>query len=105
MRHARLHPIALGPILLLLALAGCGGAGSTATHQDTLDRIVARKTLRVGMNPGYAPFEMIDTDGAMIGFDCDVARYLAAQMGNDVHVEFVKSDWDPIIANLNADKF
>src|SRR5690242_4010237 len=91
--------------ILLLPLAGCGGSGPTAARQDTLDRIVAQKTLRVGTNPGYAPFEMIDTDGNLIGFDCDVARYLAAQMGNEVKVEFVKSDWDPIIANLNAGKF
>jgi polar amino acid transport system substrate-binding protein len=91
--------------MLLLPLAGCGGGGPTAARQETLDRIVASKTLRIGTNPGYAPFEMIDTDGNLIGFDCDVARYLAAQMGNEVHVEFVKSDWDPIIANLNAGKF
>jgi polar amino acid transport system substrate-binding protein len=35
----------------------------------------------------------------------DVARYVADQMGNGVRVEFQKSDWDPIIANLNAGKF
>ena len=91
--------------ILLLAFLGCGGPSTSAVHEDTLDRIVATKVLRVGMNPGYAPFEMIDTDGNMIGFDPDVARYLAAQMGNGVRVEFVKSDWDPIIANLNAGKF
>jgi polar amino acid transport system substrate-binding protein len=91
--------------ILLLPLAGCGGSGPTAARQDTLDRIVATKVLRVGTNPGYAPFEMIDTDGNVIGFDPDVARYLASQMGNGVRVEFVKSDWDPIIANLNAGKF
>jgi len=93
------------PTILLLPLLGCGGAASSTAHQDTLDRIVSTKVLRVGTNPGYAPFEMIDVDGNVIGFDADVARYLAAQMGNGVKVEFVKSDWDPIIANLNAGKF
>lgn len=92
-------------ILLVLALSGCGGAARTAERQSTLDRILLRKTLRVGMNPGYAPFEMLDVDGAMIGFDIDMANYLAGQMGNGVRVEIRKSDWDPIIANLNADKF
>ncbi len=100
------------PNLLLflgvLGLLGCGGAGGSARaveRQSTLDRILARKTLRVGLNPGYAPFEMLDVDGAMIGFDIDVANYLAREMGNGVKVEIQKSDWDPIIANLNADKF
>ncbi len=91
--------------LLMLQLVGCGGPPGTAERQSTLDRILAAKVLRVGMNPGYAPFEMIDTDGQMIGFDVDVARYVAGQMGNGVTVEFRKSDWDPIIANLNSDKF
>ena len=93
------------PSLLLLALLGCGGSSVSSVRQDTLDRIVEAKVLRVGTNPGYAPFEMIDVDGNVVGFDADVARYLASQMGNGVKVEFVKSDWDPIIANLNAGKF
>jgi polar amino acid transport system substrate-binding protein len=91
--------------ILLLTLLGCGGSSPSGQREDTLDRIVSTKRLRVGLNPGYAPFEMIDTDGNVIGFDADVARYLASQMGNGVQVEFVKSDWDPIIANLNAGKF
>jgi polar amino acid transport system substrate-binding protein len=93
------------PITLLLFLAGCGGPTQSAPRVSTLDRIVETKVLRVGVNPGYAPFEMVDTQGNMIGFDVDVARYVADQMGNGVRVEFQKSDWDPIIANLNAGKF
>src|SRR5882762_7747881 len=93
------------PISLLLFLAGCGGPAPAATRVSTLDRILETKVLRVGMNPGYAPFEMVDTQGNMIGFDVDVARYVADQMGNGVRVEFQKSDWDPIIANLNSGKF
>jgi polar amino acid transport system substrate-binding protein len=96
---------ALPLTVLLLQLTGCGGPAPAADRPSTLDRIVATKVLRVGMNPGYAPFEMIDVDGNMIGFDVDVARYVATEMGNGVKAEFVKSDWDPIIANLNADKF
>jgi len=91
--------------ILLLQLVGCGGPAPAAERPSTLDRIVATKVLRVGMNPGYAPFEMVDVDGHMIGFDVDVARYVAREMGNGVQAEFVKSDWDPIIANLNAGKF
>ena len=100
-----MRPARILPVLLLVTLAGCGGPARTTEPTSTLDRIVATKVLRVGMNPGYAPFEMIDTDGNMIGFDVDVTRYMASRMGNGVRVEFVKSDWDPIIANLNAGKF
>jgi polar amino acid transport system substrate-binding protein len=91
--------------LILAILTGCGGPGPAAERRSTLDRILATHVLRVGLNPGYAPFEMVDRDGRMIGFDIDVANYVAGQMGNGVRVEVEKSDWDPIIANLNADKF
>ncbi len=96
---------ALPLTILLLQLAGCGGPTQSASRTSTLDRILSTKVLRVGMNPGYAPFEMVDTGGNMIGFDVDVARYVADQFGNGVRVEFEKSDWDPIIANLNSGKF
>jgi polar amino acid transport system substrate-binding protein len=102
-------PSAARALILLAALAclaGCGGGREGgARAPSSLDRILARRTLRVGLNPGYAPFEMVDVDGNMIGFDVDVAGYLAGQMGNGVHVEIEKSEWDPIIANLNAGKF
>jgi len=94
------------PLLaLLLGLTGCGGPAPSGERASTLDRILATRVLRIGMNPGYAPFEMVDTNGSIIGFDADVAHYVAGQLGNGVRVEFRKSDWDPIIANLNAGKF
>jgi len=96
---------ALATMLSVSLLAGCGGPNPAAERASTLDRILSTHTLRVGLNPGYAPFEMLDKDGTMIGFDIDVANYLASQMGNGVRVAVVKSDWDPIIANLNAGKF
>jgi len=91
-------------VISLVLLSGCGPSQS-APRQSSLDRILSTKVLRVGMNPGYAPFEMVDTGGNLIGFDVDVAHYLAGQMGNGVRVEVQKSDWDPIVANLNAGKF
>src|SRR5258705_12309509 len=90
--------------ILLLALLGCGGPPTTHERASTLDRIVATKVLRVGTNPGYAPFEMIDTDGNMIGFDMDVARYGAAQIGNGGRVAVQTIHSDPTLADLNARK-
>jgi len=75
---------ALPLTILLLQLVGCGGPSQSASRTSTLDRILSTRLLRVGMNPGYAPFEMIDLDGNMVGFDVDVARYVAGQMGNGV---------------------
>lgn len=93
----------LGLAISLLA-ASCAPERPVRAR-STLDRVLATRTLRVGMNPGYAPFEMIDSSGAVVGFDVDVARYVANLLGEDVKLEIQKSDWDPIIANLNAGKF
>jgi polar amino acid transport system substrate-binding protein len=109
LRSGRSRPAVAVILGLAVAGAGCeaGGdaGGGAAFRRSALDRVLETRILKVGMNPGYAPFEMVDRDGALIGFDVDVATWLARQIGDDVKVVIQKSDWDPIIANLNADKF
>jgi polar amino acid transport system substrate-binding protein len=70
---------------------------------DTLDDIVARGTLRVGMEPGYMPFEMTNKKGEIIGFDVDMAKRMAKAMG--VKLELVSTAWDGIIPALITKKF
>jgi len=70
---------------------------------DTLDDILARGTLRVGMEPGYMPFEMTNKKGEIIGFDVDMAKRMAKAMG--VKLELVSTAWDGIIPALITKKF
>jgi polar amino acid transport system substrate-binding protein len=70
---------------------------------DTLDDIVKSGVLRVGMEPGYMPFEMTDQKGEIIGFDVDVAQRMAKAMG--VKLELVSTAWDGIIPALLTKKF
>jgi len=49
--------------------------------KSTLNQIEQRGVLRVGMEPGYMPFEMRDKKGNIIGFDVDMARRMAKDMG------------------------
>ena len=44
-------------------------------------------TLRVGMDAGFPPFEFVAADGALVGFDVDLARELGRRLG--VEVQFV----------------
>ena len=62
--------------LLALALSVPGFVAA-----DTLDDIQKRGVLRVGMEPGYMPFEMTNKKGEFIGFDMDYGRRLAKSMG------------------------
>lgn len=70
---------------------------------STLNKIVQRGELRVGLDPGYMPFEMKDKKGRLIGYDIDIARLMAKSMG--VKLKVVPTAFDGIIAGLLTDKF
>ena len=70
---------------------------------STLNKILQSGELRVGMEPGYMPFEMKDKKGNIIGYDVDMARKMAKEMG--VKLTLVPTSWDGIIAGLITDKF
>lgn len=72
-------------------------------EKSTLNAIIKRGELRVGMEAGYIPFEMRDKRGEIIGFDVDMAKLMARSMG--VKVTFVNTQWDGIIPALLTDKF
>jgi polar amino acid transport system substrate-binding protein len=70
---------------------------------STLNQILERGELRVGMEPGYIPFEMKDKKGRIIGYDVDIAKNMAKAMG--VKLKLVPTAWDAIIAGLLTNKY
>ncbi|MEO1550611.1 MAG: transporter substrate-binding domain-containing protein, partial [Pseudomonadota bacterium] len=64
---------------------------------------VAQEVLRVGVSSGYPPFDVLEPDGTLSGFDIDIANLLCAEM--NMTCEFVDIDWDGIIPGLQARKF
>ena len=70
---------------------------------STLNKILQRGELRVGMEPGYMPFEMKDKKGRIIGYDVDMAKNMAKAMG--VKLKLVPTSWDGIIAGLLTNKY
>ncbi|KAB7888673.1 transporter substrate-binding domain-containing protein [Poseidonibacter ostreae] len=71
--------------------------------KSTLNQILQRGELRVGMEPGYMPFEMKDKKGRIIGYDVDMAKKMAKEMG--VKLKLVPTSWDGIIAGLVTGKY
>ena len=71
-------------------------------EQSVLENVLQRGVLRVGMST-FVPWAMKDKKGELIGFEIDVARRLAADMG--VKVEFVPTQWSGIIPALLTGKF
>jgi len=70
---------------------------------STLNKIIERGELRVGMEPGYMPFEMKDKKGNIIGYDVDMAKQMAKDMG--VKLKLIPTAWDGIIAGLITEKY
>lgn len=90
-------------IMLLTAITVYAGETSRQlTAESTLTTIQKRGTLRVGMDT-FVPWAMKDKTGKFIGFEIDVARRLASDMGVDI--EFVPTAWDGIIPALLSGKF
>lgn len=59
--------------------------------------------IRMGTEGAYPPFNYIDKDGKLQGFDVDIAKALCVAAG--VECEFVMQDWDGLIPGLIAKKF
>ncbi|HON96371.1 MAG TPA: transporter substrate-binding domain-containing protein, partial [Deltaproteobacteria bacterium] len=62
------------------------GVREDLAAQSTIEQVLQRGVLRVGMST-FVPWAMNDKQGNLVGFEIDVARRLARDMG--VKVEFV----------------
>jgi len=64
---------------------------------------VSAQTVRIGTEGAYPPFNSIDSDGNLVGFDVDIAKALCDAAG--LTCEFVVQDWDGMIPGLLAKKY
>jgi polar amino acid transport system substrate-binding protein len=94
--------IACAVVLAASATAWAGSIQQQLTEESTLERVLRKGILRVGMST-FVPWAMKDKTGKLIGFEIDVARRLADDMG--VQVEFVPTKWAGIIPALLTGKF
>ncbi len=91
-----------GAVLALGALFLWQCAGPPAARESVIETIQRRGALMVGIST-FEPWAMRDRNGELVGFEVDVARRLAMDMG--VEIEFVPTSWDGIIPALLAGKF
>lgn len=78
---------------LAVVVAGLIGA----TSAQAADKFV------IGTEGAYPPFNKIEADGTITGFDVEIGKALCAKMGADCTV--VAQDWDGIIPGLLAKKY
>ena len=84
----------------LLALAVVFPINSMAG--DALQRVVDFKVLKVGMSGNQPPMNMTSREGAMMGFDVDLAKALAAAMR--VKLEIKTMPFGELLTSLENDE-
>ncbi len=81
-------------------------AGAVTTFEifeaSTLNQVVKRNRLVVGMEVKFFPFEYSDTQGRPIGFDVDLARLAAKELG--VEIEIKDMEFSGLIPALQGGK-
>ena len=78
--------------------------GFAANAQSTLDKILQSGTLKVGTTGDFPGWSFKNTTTNQYeGFDIDVAKALAADMG--VEIEFVPTDWKNLVSGVVANKY
>ncbi len=76
---------------------------SGAVCASTLQDIKARGQLIIGTDATYPPMEFRDEKGEIVGFDIDLGRAIAEELG--VEAVFIDTAWDGIFPALDAKKF
>jgi polar amino acid transport system substrate-binding protein len=74
----------------------------TLSSESVIETIKQDGVIRIGLSV-FTPWSMRDINGELIGFELDVGRALAEDMG--VEVEFVPTAWDGIIPQLVSGNF
>lgn len=69
---------------------------------STIEKVLRSGKLRVGMAT-FVPWAMQSKTGEWVGFEIDVAKRLAKDMG--VEIEFVPTKWEGLIPSLLTGKF
>ena len=82
-------------VFCFLFLASC------RSDHATWDRIEQTGILRVGLDPTYPPFEVVD-DSGLRGLDVDLAQTIAADLG--LEVEFVYFGYDGLYDALATEQ-
>jgi polar amino acid transport system substrate-binding protein len=92
-------------VVLTFALTGCGSSKTPAdSSQGTAGgNTESAKVIKIGTDPTFAPFEFIDAQNQPTGFDVDLMKAIATDMGYTA--QFENSSFDGLVPSLQVGKY
>lgn len=90
-------------MLMALTLTACSSKKEEVVEETKTPETVE---ITVGISPDYPPYESLDTDGSIIGFDAEMVKlfegYLSQEYGAEYKLTFVSMDFDNIITQIQG---
>ena len=83
--------------------AAKGADAATSAEATTYDQIKENGYITFATEGTYAPYSFHDDNDELVGFDVEVAKAVAEKLG--VEAKFTETQWDGIIAGLDAEKY
>lgn len=90
-------------ILKSTVLAAAFAATGLAAVAEELDTLKEEGVIRIAMSGAYPPFNFVNDENEVVGFDPAIGTEIARRMG--LEVEIVTTAWDGIIGGLLANKY
>lgn len=90
-------------VLVSMVSVGCKSKISPDKKVDLLDEIKKSGKMRVGLMGTYPPYNFLNANNEVDGFDVDIAKEVAKRIG--VQAEFVTTEWAGMIGGLEKGKF
>jgi polar amino acid transport system substrate-binding protein len=87
MKKLRVIVVLFSALFLLSACAHMANTTANVSSAPVLDRIVKKGELVVGTAASMPPLNMTTKEGEVIGFEIDIAGYMAEEMGVSLKVE------------------
>ena len=83
--------------------AGTAASSAASAGGDLLSTIQNRGTLIVALEGAWQPWSYHDESDTLVGYDVEVAKLIANELGVDVN--FVEGEWDGLLAGLDDGRY
>jgi polar amino acid transport system substrate-binding protein len=102
----KMFSVIAGCLMIFIFFAGMAFSSEVTPYAifkgSTLNHVIQANILKVGMEVEYFPFEYADKKGNPIGFDVEIAKLIARELG--VKLEINDIEWTGLIPSLQTGK-